>query len=162
MAAATSLTARVSAGHRALGIGSLCLAAAHLLVLAVLPHTLWWTLALLAMAVWCVKCSWCVLRGGSPMSLLVMSALMGASHVAMVIGMPWFTGHHGAHAGHGTHHAPVMLGIAAAEFLVMFGAAWLSRLGHMVSPPETESTCPVVYPASSEARCATAAATSSA
>lgn len=127
MAAATRQTARASAGHRALGIASLCLAAAHLLVLAVLPHTLWWTLALLAMALWCVKCSWCVLHGGSPLSLLAMSALMGASHVAMVIGMPWFTGHHGAHAAHGTHHAPVMLGIAAAEFLVMFGAAWLSR-----------------------------------
>lgn len=127
MAAATRLTTSAPARHRALGIASLCLAAAHLLVLAALPHTLWWTLALLAMTFWCVKCSWCVLRGGSPMSLLAMSALMGASHVAMVIGMPWFAGHHGAHAVHDGHHAPIMLGIAAAEFLLMFGAAWLSR-----------------------------------
>lgn len=97
-------------------------------MLAALPHTLWWTLALLAMTFWCTKCSWCVLRGGSPMSLLAMSALMGASHVAMVIGMPWFAGHHGAHAVHDGHHALVMLGIAAAEFLLMFGAAWLSRI----------------------------------
>lgn len=140
MAAATRLTSWASAGHSALGFASLCLAAAHLLVLAALPHTLWWTLALLAMTFWCVKCSWCVLRGGSPLSLLAMSALMGASHVAMVIGMPWFTGHHGAHAAHGAHHAPVMLGIAAAEFLVMFGAAWLSHHIAVSVPPLSRST----------------------
>lgn len=137
-------TAPVASGHRVLGLAALALAAAHLALLVLLPHGLGISLVLIAMTLWCVKCSWCVLRGGSPMSLLVMSALMGTSHVAMVIGMPWFTGHHASHTSHDAQHAPVMLGVAAAEFLLMFGAAWLSRQGHMVSPPETESTCPVV------------------
>ncbi|MEV7639692.1 MULTISPECIES: hypothetical protein [Actinomycetes] len=127
MAAATSHAARVPAGHIALGAASLGLAATHLLVLVLMPHSLWWNLALLAMTLWCIKCSWCVLRGGSPLRLLVMSALMGTAHVAMVIGMPWFGGHHASHAAHGAQHAPVMLAVAAAEFLLMFGAAWLSR-----------------------------------
>lgn len=116
-----------SSGHRALGLASLGLAAVHLLVLALLPHNVWWVLALGAMTLWCFKCSWCVLRGGSPLSLLSMSALMGSCHVAMVSGLPWFAGHHHNHSGHAATHASLMLGIAVAEFLLMYGAAWLSR-----------------------------------
>ncbi|MCW4463907.1 hypothetical protein OK351_00055 [Glutamicibacter sp. MNS18] len=116
-----------SPAQRLLGAASLALAAAHLLILVLIPHSLPWMLGLLAMTLWCAKCSWCVWRGGSAGSLMAMCALMGVAHMAMVLGMPWFAGHHGAHAQHPPGHAAVMLLVALGEFILMFAAALVIR-----------------------------------
>ena len=119
--------ARAAAGHRVLGLAALALAAAHLPLLAWFPHSAGWTLALLVMTAWCLKCSWCALRGGPATTLLLMCALMGAAHVAMAIGIPWFAGHHAPSRAHPGGHGALMLLVAAGEFALMFGSALVIR-----------------------------------
>lgn len=132
--ATTSTVALVHRGgssiRRLLGAASLALAVAHLLVLVLFPHSLPWTVGLAAMTLWCIKCSWCLWRGGSAGGLMAMCALMGVAHVAMVVGMPWFAGHHGAHTQHPSGHAALMLLVALGEFVLMFAAALVIRAGH--------------------------------
>lgn len=115
-----------SAGHRVLGVASLSLAAVHVLVLIALPHSAVWSIALAAMTLWCAKCAWCVLRGGSAQKLMLMCALMAAAHVVMVLGVPFAAGHHNT-AHHSMNHAAPMLLIALIELLLMLGAAVLIR-----------------------------------
>lgn len=129
-AAAPAAPARVPSGHRVLGWAVLGSAAVHLAVLALIPHSALWTVVLLAMTAWCLKCAWCVLRGGNALELLGMCAAMGAAHIAMVVGMPWFAGHHGGHSGHPSSHAVPMLLIALMEFALMFASALVVRRQH--------------------------------
>ncbi|MGC0268911.1 hypothetical protein ACPROK_04920 [Glutamicibacter soli] len=128
--AAPAVPARVQLGNRVLGAAVLGSAVVHLAVLALIPHAPLWTALLLAMTAWCLKCAWCVLRGGNALELLGMCAAMGAAHIAMVVGMPWFTGHHDGHAGHPASHAVPMLLIALMEFALMFASALVVRRRH--------------------------------
>lgn len=96
-------------------------------MLILLPHSVAWSVVLIAMTLWCMKCAWCVGRGGAVMELLLMCAAMGATHVVMVVGMPWFNGHHGGHANHSAAHAGIMLLIAGVEFALMFLSALVIR-----------------------------------
>lgn len=130
LTASAAPAAPVPAGHRLLGWAALGSAAVHLAVLALIPHSPLWTVLLLAMTAWCLKCAWCVLRGGSALELLGMCAAMGAAHIAMVVPMPWFAGHHGGHAGHPVSHAGPMLLIALMEFALMFASALVVRRQH--------------------------------
>lgn len=129
--AAAVLTARLAAprlgAHHLLGAFAALSAAGHLLLLALLPHSLGWTLLLVVMSLWCLKCSWCVVRGGGIAELMLMCAAMGAAHLMMVVPMPWFSGHHAQHAGHSSTHAGIMLLLAAAEFALMFASALVLR-----------------------------------
>ncbi|WP_159612194.1 hypothetical protein [Glutamicibacter sp. JC586] len=122
--AETSTEQRRAPWHVILGISALVLAAAHLASAPFLAHSPVCSIILLVMTAWCIKCAWCVLHGGSAQRLLLMSAAMGIIHVVMALGMPWFSEHH-QHSLH-THtpvHSALMLFLALAEFIVMYGAA---------------------------------------
>lgn len=130
--AAAVLTARLAAprrpaAHHLLAGAAGLAAAGHLLVLALLPHSLGWSLLLAAMTLWCIKCAWRVARGCAVLELQLMCAAMGAAHVAMTVGLPWFSGHHAGHAGHAASHAGIMLLAAAIEFALMFASALVLR-----------------------------------
>ncbi|MFJ2619457.1 hypothetical protein [Glutamicibacter sp. NPDC087344] len=125
--------------NRVLGWAAASSAVVHLVVLALIPHSLPWAVLLVAMTLWCLKCSWCVLRGGSSLELLGMCAAMGAAHIAMVIGMPWFAGHHSGSAGHSASHVVPMLLIALMEFALMFAAALVARGQLSTGAPGTRS-----------------------
>lgn len=129
--AAAVLTARLTAPrlrvHHLLGAFAALSAVGHLLLLALLPHSIGWMVLLVVMSLWCLKCSWCIMRGGNIAELMLMCAAMGAAHLMMVVPMPWFSGHHGQHAGHSTYHAGIMLLLAAAEFALMFASALVLR-----------------------------------
>lgn len=120
----TSLAPRRAPWHLILGIAALVLAAAYLASTPVLTHSLFWSVTLVAMTGWYIKCAWCVVRGGAAQQLLFMSAGMGIIHTIMAVGSPWFSAHHGhSLSGHPATHSSLMLLMAVAEFVLMYSAA---------------------------------------
>ncbi|WP_404286671.1 hypothetical protein [Glutamicibacter arilaitensis] len=111
---------------RILVAAALVISATHLVLLIVAPHDLGWSLALLLMTAWCVKCTLAVAKGESPQALMLMSALMGLAHIIMVLGLPGGTAHHssGAAPEHVAHAVPMLM-VGAAELMLMFFAAVL-------------------------------------
>lgn len=125
----------VPAGLRVLVAATLIMSASHLVLLIAAPHNLGWSLALLLMTAWCIKCALAVAQGESPQALMLMSALMGLAHIIMVLGLPGGAAHHssGAAPEHVAHAVP-MLVVGAAELLLMFFAAVLLNRSRSRTP----------------------------
>ena len=126
----TSDSRRLFPAHRVLGLAAGGLALLHVFALILLPHSLWWTVLLVVMTLWCSKCAWGVWQGAAPQKLLVMSAAMGMLHVVMAVGMPWLGTHHHSATAHASMHGSLMLLMAVGEFVVMFFAALLGHAQH--------------------------------
>lgn len=126
MAAALPKPRALAAGPRVLALATCLMVGVHLLLLVVAPHGWGWTVVLLLMTAWCLKCALSVLKGGSLQTLMLMSALMGLVHVVMALGLPGAVAHHAAQAG-SAHllHAMPMLAVGVCELVLTFFAALL-------------------------------------
>lgn len=124
-----SVIRRPAPWNLVLGTGGLVLAAAHLASLPLAAHSLLVSALLVVMTALCIKCAWCLLRGGEALGLMLMSAGMGMVHAAMALGLPWLAGHH-EHSltVHSAGHGALMLILALAEFVMMYAAAALCHI----------------------------------
>lgn len=105
-------------------IATCLLAAAHLGLLVMAPHGLGWSLLILVMTFWCLKCARGVLQGESVQALMLMSALMALMHIIMVLGLPGAAAHHStSSASHHSAQAIPMLAVGVSELVLTFFAA---------------------------------------
>jgi hypothetical protein len=117
---------------RVLLIATCLLAAAHLGLLVRAPHGLGWSLLILVMTFWCLKCARGVLLGESVQALMLMSALMALLHIIMVLGLPGAVAHHAtSSASHHAAQAIPMLAVGLSELVLTFFAAVILNRSRM-------------------------------